>query len=750
MMMKIIKWLDSNKIKISIFILSYLFVLLFTQEYFFTIDPVKKLSLQFIDQSFSNRGEIDIKDSADVIIVELNQESDEQIPSKYSRPYPRWFYAKAIENLNAAGVKAIGIDVVFSNPDSRYNEPNDELLFNSIKKYRNVVLAGKINISQESIQEKINDKSNTSNIGIVRKENENYENIFYEADSSIGIVQTLRDYDGVLRSYLPYIYSEVSTKKYIPTFAFAVLNKYFNKGRFYCAKNLDTHFKYDKIMIPKYTPYSILVNYYGPDATFKRIKFIDVIDDSNFVTKTEKDIGEDINIWDNSEYGLLRSGIFKNKIVLIGSTEPEDRDYFQTSFQKKGVDVKNQMYGVEYHANMIQNVLWKDFIYRESKKSEVVVLFIVLFITFWGSSLIKELKFSSHFLIEIINALIILLIIYFIYEISFYFFIHHHYLFNFINSLVTVFIGYFAITVFYFLKERTQKKLIKGMFSHYVTGDLVTELLNHPEKLKLGGEKRNLAILFSDIAGFTSFSEKLSASELVNFINVYLNEMTKIVLKNKGTLDKYIGDAIMAFWGAPIAFENNEELACRTAIEMQKKIVELREKWDMPEVKNLKVRIGINSGEVVVGNIGGENRFDYTVMGDNVNLASRLEGANKEYDTLIMISENIYNSIKDKIIVRKLDNIRVKGKLKPTKVYELIGMVEDSEAVKKVEEFSEYFRGLEFYKKRKFHEALNAFQKQIEKYPNDGPSKVYIERCYYYISNPPPENWDVVFDMKTK
>jgi len=288
------------------------------------------------------------------------------------------------------------------------------------------------------------------------------------------------------------------------------------------------------------------------------------------------------------------------------------------------------------------------------------------------------------------------------------------------------------------------------MFSHYVTGDLVTELLNNPEKLKLGGEKRNIAILFSDIAGFTSFSEKLSATELVNFINAYLNEMTKIVLKNKGTLDKYIGDAVMAFWGAPIELNNNEELACRTAIEMQKKLDELRAIWELPEAKQLQVRIGINCGEVVVGNIGGETRFDYTVMGDNVNLASRLEGANKQYNTFIMVGENVFNAIGDKIIVRELDNIRVKGKLKPTKVFELIGMKDDEFAINRFNRLADYVLGLDYYKSRKFNDALMKFNEVLKNIPDDGPSKVYIERCNYYINYPPADDWDNVFVMKTK
>ncbi|PJA95627.1 MAG: hypothetical protein CO129_10755 [Ignavibacteriales bacterium CG_4_9_14_3_um_filter_34_10] len=744
------KWIQSNKTKLLIFGFSYLVALIFTQEYFFSIDPIKKLALKFIDKRFTERGEINIQDSADVIILELNQESDEQIPSKYSRPYPRWFYAKVIENLNEAGVRAIGIDVVFSNPDNRYNEPNDEQLFNAIKKYKNVVVAGKINVEQESLQEDIYDQSNSSSVGIIRKKNENYGNIFFEADSSIGIVQTIRDYDGVLRSYLPYVYSEVSTLKYIPTFSFAVLNKYLGKHPFYCSKNSNSHFDYNKVYIPKYTPYSMLVNYYGPDATFKRIKFIDVIDDKDFRTKTEDEVGEDINLWDNSEYGLLYSGIFKDKIVLIGSTEPEDRDYFQTSFQKKGIDVKNQMYGVEYHANMIQNVLWKNFIFMQSKTSEAFTILLIFVIVFWGSSLIKELKFSSHWLIEIVNAALIIFLIWLIYRISFYLFIEHNYIITFIRTVISVLIAYFAITSFYFLNERSQKKIIKGMFSHYVTGDLVTELLNNPEKLKLGGEKRNIAILFSDIAGFTSFSEKLSATELVNFINAYLNEMTKIVLKNKGTLDKYIGDAVMAFWGAPIELNNNEELACRTAIEMQKKLDELRAIWELPEAKQLQVRIGINCGEVVVGNIGGETRFDYTVMGDNVNLASRLEGANKQYNTFIMVGENVFNAIGDKIIVRELDNIRVKGKLKPTKVFELIGMKNDEFAINKFNRLADYVLGLDYYKSRKFNDALMKFNEVLKNIPDDGPSKVYIERCNYYINYPSADDWDNVFVMKTK
>ena len=736
------KWFNQNKIKLYVFSISFLLTLAIVGEYFFSIEPIKKLSLKFIDKSFSARGEIDISDSSDVIILEINQESDEQIPPPYSNPYPRWFYSKIIENLNEAGVKAIGIDVVFSNPDYRYQGKNDELLFDAIKKYGNVVLAGKIDISQEAMQENIADQKNATSVGVVRNTNENFDNIFFNADSSIGLVQTLRDYDGVLRSYIPYVYSNISSKKYIPTFTFAVLNKFYNLPNFYTAKSSENYFIYNNLKIPKYNNYSVLVNYYGPDATFKRIKFIDVLDDKDFRTRTELEYGEEINSWDDPDYGLLHTGIFKDKIVLIGSTEPEDRDYFQVSFQRKGVDVKNQMYGVEYHANMIQNVLWQDFISVQSKTSEILSLFLTFFIVFWGSATLKELRVKSHWLVELLNAFLIVIFIYGLFQLNYVLFINYKTIFALIPNTIAVLLSYFSVTSFYFFNERSQKKLIKGMFSHYVTGDLVNELLNNPNKLKLGGEKRNLTILFSDIAGFTTFSEKLSPNELVNFINSYLDEMTKIVLLNKGTLDKYIGDAVMAFWGAPID-------ACRTALQMQARLNELRNNWQLPEAKQLQVRIGINCGEVVVGNIGGETRFDYTVMGDNVNLASRLEGANKQYGTLIIIGENVFKVLENKILVRELDNIRVKGKSKPTKIFELISLAEDEVGVEKLKSLKKYFLGLSFYKAKNFADALKNFEEQYE-YNSDHPSLVYIERCKYYLENPPDENWDCVFTMITK
>lgn len=329
-------------------------------------------------------------------------------------------------------------------------------------------------------------------------------------------------------------------------------------------------------------------------------------------------------------------------------------------------------------------------------------------------------------------------------------FVNYDFHVRIIGPSLALVLGYFSATAYHFVTERKQNTVIRGMFSHYVSGALVNELISNPDKLRLGGDKKELTILFCDMAGFTTFSENKDPEELVMYINEFLSEMTEIILEHKGTLDKYLGDAIMAFWGAPIDIKDHQLLACKTALLMQDGIARLREKWSASGETKISIRIGINSGDVVVGNMGGKNRFDYTVMGDSVNLASRLEGANKQYGTGIMLSDSTYNAVKDFIFVRELDTIRVKGKKLPTTVYELIGLKEDEKANEKMKSLENYFEGLKNYKNKNFESAKNCFIKCIELLKEDSPSNVYVERCDIYIQNPPDENWDGVFVMTTK
>ncbi len=622
-----------------------------------------------------------------------------------------------------------------SNPD-KYSEENDKKLFNAIKKYRNVVVAGKINIEAEDAAEHLGRET------LIRSVNENFSSLFFDADSSIGIVQAVSDNDGVYRRYVPYVYSSVERKK-VPSFAYALLNKYYNKPSFYTADKIDNGFIYNKVEIPIYEESTVLVNYYGPDGTFPRVKLIDVLDDSSFTTVDERDFETPINTWDNPDYGLKHSGLFDDKIVLIGSTMPEDKDIVPVSFSKGKREGDNFIYGVEYHANAVQNFLDRNFLNPLSSDITTLFLIAITLGMFYLTSFSKRIKIKNSFVIEVGAVFLVLLLIFALFKISIILFESENLVIPVVYPSLAMILGYVGSTVFEFISERKKSTMVKAMFSQYVSTSLVNELIANPDKLKLGGEEKTLTILFSDIAGFTSFSEGKTPEEVVTFINQFLDEMSESVLQFNGTLDKYLGDSVMAFWGAPVEIPDHAELACKCAIDMKTRLEKLNEKWNTGD-DAVKMRIGINTGDVVVGNIGGKKRFDYTVMGDNVNLASRLEGANKFYNTSIMISESTYNDIKSKFITREIDTIKVKGKKNITKVYELIGM--------KLNEMNSLFRefseGIRLYKEGKFSDALIRFENEV-KNSGDEVSKVYINRCKEYISNP-PLNWNGITILTEK
>lgn len=729
---------NSLLVPVLVFASILVLVLMLTQGWIFTFSPLKELELKLIDDRFRQRGKIELGDSSKIIILEISQESFDQIPSPYNKwPWPRSIFAHVIENLTEAGVKAIGIDIVMSDSDPLSAE-NDSMLVKQIKKSGKVVVAGKVDDTQE--QKKLARQTNTDKIY------ENFQNIFFFADSSIGLVTTPSDNDGVYRRYLPYA-SVTTVNKHIPSFSYAILNKYYGLKNDYVASRGDDYFDYNSKRIPQFDRYSTLVNFYGSSGTFKRIPLIDVLDDQDFKTIDEVD-GIELNIWD-SEDGLLQSGIFKDKIVLIGSTMPEDKDIFPVAFSEGQHSGDNLMYGVEFHANAIQNVINNDFLEKQSKFSETFFIFLLTGFAFCGTSILRKIKLRFGFLVEVLNLIVVLFLLFAIYQAGVYFFIHAKIVTAIVSPAIGVVFGYFGSTAFHFLKERQQNVLIKGMFSQYVNKQVVQELLTNPDKLKLGGEKKNVTVLFSDMAGFTTFSEGKSPEELVKFINGLLHEMTELIMINTGTLDKYLGDAVMAFWGAPLEQEDHAYRACRTALEMQNKVSEISKEWIEKGEKPLHIRIGLNSGDVIVGNVGGERHKNYTVMGDNVNLASRLEGANKEYNSAIMISESTYEAAKEFVLVRELDSIKVKGKTKPTKVFELIGMADDEMAKQKLNSLADYCAALELYKQKKFVEASACFEKCFSA-QQDFTSKVYLERCKAYIENPPDEDWDGVFVMKTK
>jgi adenylate cyclase len=306
-------------------------------------------------------------------------------------------------------------------------------------------------------------------------------------------------------------------------------------------------------------------------------------------------------------------------------------------------------------------------------------------------------------------------------------------------SFAMVFVGYLAV-------DREKLKM-RSTFSRYLGEDVIAIALENPDRLNKG-EKRDMSVLFSDIRGFTTLSERMSPEALAAFINDYLSPMTAIVFDEKGTLDKYIGDALMAFWNAPLEQPDHALRACRAAVRMLEKLDSMKPTWRAQGLPELEIGIGINSGPMVVGNMGSDVRVDYTVLGDAVNLGSRLEGTNKEYDTRIIISEFTFKLVKDDVVTRRLGAVRVKGKRLPVSIYELRGLGRPSATDASV--IARFEDALARFIARDFDGAGVGFRAVLESWPTDLPSRRYLAQLETFKAQPPPNDWDGVASLMTK
>jgi adenylate cyclase len=305
---------------------------------------------------------------------------------------------------------------------------------------------------------------------------------------------------------------------------------------------------------------------------------------------------------------------------------------------------------------------------------------------------------------------------------------------------------YASITLWRFFQEARQKLFIKNAFGHYVSPAVVEELIQSPEKLELRGEERNITAFFSDIQGFSRIAEQLEPRRLGELLNLFLTEMTDIILDHRGTVDKFEGDAIIAIFGAPNDVPNHPAVACRAAVAMQRRLAQLRETWREGGWPEIRMRIGMCTGRAVVGNMGSQSRMDYTMIGDVVNTAARLEGINKFYGTYTAAAESTAAAAGDGLLVREVDRISPVGKKEPIRFFEIR---EETDGPAR-EMTARYAEGLAAYRNREWDAAIAAFQAALAAVPEDGPSQVMLERCQQLRSEPPAEDWEAVFSAPTK
>jgi adenylate cyclase len=457
----------------------------------------------------------------------------------------------------------------------------------------------------------------------------------------------------------------------------------------------------------------VLINYRGPRETYPYYSIADVV---------------------NHNY---KPGTFRDKIVLVGASATGIGDLRTPPYG--GIDYP----GLEVHANVIDNMLNNGFLIRGAPQEILDLLLILIFGIPLGTAMALVSPRWMWF------GLALLLPFGFLIYVSFV----RGYWLNFTLPAGTLTANVMLVSLYRALVEEKEKRKVRSAFGQYLSPEVIRRLLVNPQLVE--PRKTEITVMFSDIRGFTTISEKLDAQDLALFLNGYLSDMTKIVFDTQGTLDKYIGDAVMAFWGAPFEEPDHAANACRASLAMMKTVRAMQKQWEAEGKPKLDIGIGLNSGSASVGNMGSALRYGYTALGDSVNLSSRLEGLNKEYGTHILVNESTYAGVKDDgFLFRELDIIRVKGKLQPVTIYELVGNLSElehdpgySELKQRLKDFA---AARELYRKRDWEQAQHAFQEILNRTPDDGPSRMYWKRCQEYLFDEPPVGWDGVFTMTHK
>jgi adenylate cyclase len=439
------------------------------------------------------------------------------------------------------------------------------------------------------------------------------------------------------------------------------------------------------------------------------------------------------------EPGLLPADMFRDKVVLVGlslsaAAAVDQADHFRTP-------VAIAMPGVEIHASQLDTLLRGRTIADPFERVAASLVWAALsgciaaMVLFGFASRLGLIALSGSMVAGIGAAYAALSI----YRVRV----------PVVAPLLAVAAVFASTSAYRFALGHRERRLIRRAFQHYVAPAIVQQMLDDPARLRLGGEAREVTVIFTDLEGFTSFAEHLAPDALRERLATYFKAMMDVLLVEHATLDKFIGDAIMVYFGCPVADATHPHQACRAALAMQRRLGELNETWLHAGAPALRMRVGVNTGTAIAGNMGTDEIFNYTILGDCVNLASRLEGVNKYYGTRIILGEETWARVSDAFEARELDWIRVKGKARPVAIFELLGSAGALPATMRSLR-DRYAEGLALYRERKWDDAAAKFRAALEVDTADGPSRTLLERCAHLAQDPPPEPWDGVYVMSAK
>ena len=659
--------------------------------------------------------------AGDIALIVVDQGSLRAAQSNgINWPWPRQMYAPIIEYCASSGAKSIAFDVLFTEPSS-YGMEDDRLLAESLKQYGQGFLP--IFLSRENRSQEKEEKGLVERIALPLQDQSLRSfppylssvppiPVLAQAVRGMGNVAIPPDADGIYRR-LPLVFRYGD--RWIPSLGFAVYQHLYGKDLWTLKRD---GLQSKGTDIPLDPQGNFLLSYYLSGRDFPRYSAFNVV--------------QSFQALQEGGTPMYPPEVFHNKIVFVGFTAPG-------LFDLKPTPIHSLNPGLAIHATLLANLIYKDFRVRVSAITNLLLAAAVALTVCIIVMMIPVLWQLALMVIAYGGGLFLLVMLAF----------RENIWIDGVLMAASLGLPFATSVAFSYATEGRQRRQIKQTFSRYMSDLLIQDLLKHPEKLRLGGEKRVLTVFFSDLAGFTSLSERLSPEEVVTLLNRYLTTMTDIILAGGGLIDKYEGDAIMAFWGAPIPQEDHAARACLAALDNQKRLAELREEFIHMGLPPVHARIGINTGEMIIGNMGSNQRFDFTVIGDSVNLASRLEGAGKEYGTRILISEETYRQASGQVEVREVDWLRVKGKEMPVRIYELLARKGELDAVQK--QVRDLFaQGMVLYRQRQWVEALAIFQRILTLVPEDGPASTFSKRCEDFRLSPPAADWDGVYRLTSK
>lgn len=621
-------------------------------------------------------------------------------------PWPRQLYSHIIDYCQLGGARAVIFDVLFTEASS-YGHEDDQRLAQAAATAGNVVLPFFLSRQEKGAnptETALLDKAGLKIPGPRPEDQVGYRSVttpiapLLDAAKALGNVECRPDADGIYRRVplvLPF------RDRWLPNLSFAAFHRL---GRNEPLKFVENGLLLGKMQIPLDDQGNLLLKYRGPSRSHRRFSAANVI-------ASEARVRHQLP-------PIYPPEAFAGKWVLVGLTAPGLLDL-------KASPMGGVYPGVEIHATLLDNLLQGDFL-RTLPGWALWVWVLALVVAIAVAVLyFPRLSITLAAFLGLLALNVGLAVLAFGAGLWA----------DPVLPGIALALSFGLATAYSYATEGRQKLYIRRMFGQYMSEAVISHLLAHPEKLKLGGERRRVTLFFSDLAGFTTISERLDAETVVALLNDYLSAMTEIILEEQGTVDKFEGDAIMALWGAPLDQEDQAQRACRAALRQQARLAELNRRFADLNLPPLKMRIGLNTGEAIVGNLGSARRFDYTVIGDTVNLASRLEGLNKFYGTGIMASEATAAECGEAVAFRELDLVAVKGKEKPVRVFEVVALQEDltAEAAARNQAFA---AALELYRRGDLTGAEAGFSNLLEDFPEDGPARTFLGRCRRFRDDP--------------